>query len=121
VIGVTDSILNMTKKVLGVAEDDDSFDIDIIMHINTVFTTLHQLGIGPVDGFMIEDDTKKWEDYTTGDANLNAVKSYVYLRVRLLHDPPSTSFAIDSMQKQIVELEWRLNVYREGKLYPYVD
>jgi len=113
---VTDSILNSTKKVLGIAEDDDSFDLDILMHINTVFTTLHQLGIGPLDGFMIEDSETTWSDYLEDNTNLNAVKSYMYVRVKLLFDPPSTSFAIEAMQKQVTEFEWRLNVYREGRV-----
>lgn len=117
---MTDSILNSTKKVLGIAEDDDSFDLDILMHINTVFTTLHQLGIGPLDGFMIEDSETTWSDYLEDNTNLNAVKSYMYVRVKLLFDPPSTSFAIEAMQKQITEFEWRLNVYREGRVYPDV-
>lgn len=113
---MTDSILNSTKKVLGIAEDDDSFDLDILMHINTVFTTLHQLGIGPLDGFMIEDSETTWSDYLEDNTNLNAVKSYMYVRVKLLFDPPSTSFAIEAMQKQVTEFEWRLNVYREGRV-----
>lgn len=107
------SILDSTKKVLGLDSEYTAFDQDVMMHINSVFSTLCQLGIGPDDGFMIEDETPTWADYLGGDKNLNSVKSYVYLKVRLLFDPPNTSFAIAAMEKQIEELEWRINVHRE--------
>lgn len=109
------SILNSTKKVLGIADDYTAFDLDIITHINTALSTLTQLGIGPTVGFMIEDESATWEDFITYSNifQLNAVKSYVFLRVRLLFDPPATSYLIDSMERQIQELEWRLNVNRE--------
>lgn len=108
------SILNTIKKILGVAADYTAFDLDIIIHINAVFATLHQLGIGPVEGFMIEDATTTWDAFLVDDPTmLNPVKAYVYLRVRLLFDPPGTSFLIESINKQIEQLEWRLNVRRE--------
>lgn len=107
------SILDSTKKALGIAADYNVFDPDILMHINGVFTTLEQLGIGPVGGFAIEDKEPTWDAYLEGDLRLNSVKTYVYLRVRLLFDPPATSFAINAIQEQIKELEWRLNVKRE--------
>lgn len=110
---VEDSILKSTKKTLSLPADYDVFDEDVILHINSVFMTLNQIGIGPDDGFEITGETEEWSDYLKGNKNLNAVKSYMYLRVRLLHDPPSTSFAIDSMQKQIDQLEWRLNIVAE--------
>lgn len=109
----TASILDGTKKNLGLDSAYDVFDDDIIMHINSVFSTLAQLGIGPVDGYQIEDDTATWDDFIGTDLILNAVKTYVYLRVRLLFDPPSTSYLIDSLDKQRLELEWRLSSYRE--------
>ena len=109
-----DSILNSVKKVLGIQEDYTAFDVDILMHINTVFSILHQLGLGPEDGFVIEDDTPTWDTFLGDDLRLNSVKTYVYLRVRILFDPPSTSYLIESLNKQIQELEWRLNVVREG-------
>lgn len=115
-----DSILDSTKKILGLAPEYDVFDVDIITHINTAFFTLNQLGIGPAEGFSILDSTATWAWFTEGRANLNAVKTYVYLRVRLLFDPPQTSFAISAMEKQIQELEWRLNVYREDVTYPWI-
>ena len=115
------SILTSTKKILGIAEDYTAFDLDIITHINSVFTTLQQLGVGPVEGFMIEDALPTWEHFLNGDKRLNSVKTYVYMRVRLMFDPPATSFAISSMQEQVKELEWRLNVQVDsstsGRLY----
>lgn len=115
-----DSILDSTKKVLGLDSEYTAFDQDVIMHINSVFSTLHQLGIGPDNGFMIEDKTPTWTQYLGADMNLNSVKSYVYLKVRLLFDPPATSFAIAAMEKQIEELEWRINVHREEVTHPWV-
>lgn len=111
------SILNDTKKILQLAEDYTAFDLDVITHINTAFTTLQQLGIGPVEGFMIEDESAEWEAFLGGDPRLNGVKTYLYLRVRLVFDPPATSFHIAALEKQIEELEWRLNVQREGETW----
>jgi hypothetical protein len=110
---VEQSILTSTKKILGIAEDYTVFDLDIITHINTAFSTLTQLGIGPVEGFMIEDDSEVWTDFIEDDLQFNAVKSYVWLRVRYLFDPPSTSYLITATEKQIQEFEWRLNAHRE--------
>jgi hypothetical protein len=107
------SILNSTKKILGISSDFTAFDLDIITHINTAFSTLTQLGVGPADGFMIEDDTGEWTEFIDTDLQLNSVKSYVFLRVRLLFDPPGTSYLINAYQDQIKELEWRLNTHRE--------
>ena len=113
------SILNSTKKILGIAEDYEVFDLDIITHINTAFSTLTQLGVGPAEGFMIEDGTAVWEDFDPIDdhLNYNSVKSYVFLKVRQLFDPPTTSYLIAAVENQIRELEWRLNTYREGSEY----
>jgi hypothetical protein len=108
------SILNSTKKILGIAEDYTVFDLDIITHINSAFSTLTQLGVGPAEGFMIEDATAVWSDFIGDDIQYNSVKSYVFLRVRLLFDPPATSYLIAAYEKQIQELEWRLSVLREG-------
>ncbi len=111
---MTDSILNSTKKVLGISADYDPFDVDIIMHINSVFSTLNQLGIGPEFGFSISDAAATWDDFLGGDLRLNAVKTYMSLKVRLIFDPPATSFAIASIKELIQEHEWRLSVQREG-------
>ena len=106
-----DSILNSTKKLLGITSDYTPFDVDIIMHINAVFLTLHELGVGPSDGFSISDETAKWSDYIDdNDLLLNAVKVYVYQKVRLVFDPPSTAALIEALKDSIQELEWRMNV-----------
>lgn len=107
---MTDSILTSTKKILGIAADYNAFDLDIMTHINSVFLNLDQIGVGPAGGFLIEDAEAEWWDLLGDDPRLNAVKTYVYLKVRLIFDPPTTSFAIGAMEKQIEELEWRLNV-----------
>lgn len=107
---VTDSILDTTKKLLGISPDDPSFDLDIVTHINTVFFTMQQLGVGPAEGFMITDNTAVWNDFIQDKTNINAVRSYMGLRVRLLFDPPAMSFVLESIKKQIEEYEWRLNV-----------
>ena len=115
------SILHSVKAPLGLAKEYDAFDPEIVMHINSVFSTLSQLGVGPAEGFSIEDDTSNWEDFLSDDSKLRSVRSYMYLKVRLLFDPPSTSFAIESMKKQAEEYEWRLNVAVEEKVHPFVS
>lgn len=104
------SILTSIKKMLGIAEDYTEFDEDIITHINSVFLNLTQLGIGPEEGFMIEDDTAAWEDFIDDSIQLQAVKTYMYLKVKLLFDPPLSSSVTESFTRMIAELEWRLNV-----------
>ena len=111
------SILNSIKKILGIDEAYTAFDPDITIHINSVFATLNQLGIGPTEGFMIEDDEATWDDFLGTDLRLNNVKSYVYLRVRMLFDPPTTGYLIDAMKEQIKEMEWRINAYREEEAW----
>ncbi len=111
---MSDSILNSTKKVLGIEAGYTPFDVDILMHINSVFTTVSQLGVGPVNGFMIEDAAATWDTYLGEDLNLNSVKTYVFLKVRLIFDPPTTAHALNAVQEQIAELEWRLNTHREA-------
>ena len=109
-----ESILTSIKKLLGIAENYTNFDADIIMHINSVFMILTQLGVGPSEGFRIEDDTAIWSDYITEKDNLDAVKSYIHLKVKLLFDPPLNSAVIESTNRLISELEWRLNVESES-------
>lgn len=110
------SILNDIKKILGVEPEHTAFDIDIITHVNGVFSTINQLGIGPEFGFEIIDDAAQWEDFfgVDPDPRLNGIKTYIYLKVRLLFDPPPTSFAIQATERQIAEIEWRLSAYRES-------
>ena len=109
------SILTSIKKLLGIAEEDTSFDQDIIMHINTVFAILAQLGVGPSNGFSIEDDGAIWSDYLGNAANLELVKSYIYMKVRSMFDPPTNSILADAMNKNISELEWRINITVDPK------
>jgi hypothetical protein len=111
-----DSILNKTKKAIGIGADYTPFDVDIIMHINSVFAVLTQLGVGPVGGFEIEDDTPTWETYTGGDKELNMVKSLMYARVRLLFDPPTTGYGLEHLKKVADEYEWRLMTVIEARI-----
>lgn len=110
-----ESILTSIKKLLGLSEDYTVFDADIIMHINTVFMTLNQLGIGPSEGFRIEDDIAVWTDYIKPEDDLDAVKTYIHLKVKLLFDPPLNSAVIEAIKQSIAELEWRLNINAESK------
>ena len=113
-----ESILTSIKKMLGIEESYEHFDPDIIMHINSVLMILNQLGVGPEEGFMIEDDTSTWQDFIpeVTAAKLELVKSYIYLKVRLLFDPPLSSSVIESINRQISEFEWRLNVAVDPKM-----
>jgi hypothetical protein len=110
VILAKDSILDSVKKVLGFDASYTAFDLDLTMHINSVLGTLHQLGVGPIGGFSIVDRTATWADFIGQVPNLESVKTYVCLKVRLIFDPPATSFAIAAFEKQTQELEWRLMV-----------
>lgn len=107
---VTESILDSTKAALGIVPDYDAFDNQLIMYINTTFSTLHQLGVGPDEGFFIEDNTATWTDFLEGKRLLNMVITYVHMNVRLMFDPPANSFATTAMKEQMKELEWRINV-----------
>jgi hypothetical protein len=111
------SILTSTKQILGVNEDYDVFDLDIITHINSSFAIANQLGVGP-DGFMIEDDLPEWSSLQIPQEQINLLRSYVFLRVRMLFDPPTTSFHLDVMKNQIQEFEHRLSYFREGYMTP---
>ena len=105
-----ESILTSIKKLLGISEDYTMFDSDLIMHINSVFMILTQLGIGPSEGFNIEDDSATWDEFVSDDLKLDLIKSYMHLKVKLLFDPPLNSAVIESMNRMINEFEWRLNV-----------
>lgn len=106
----TDSILLSIKKLLGILEDDQAFDADIIIHINSVFMILQQLGVGPVDGFKIETQEETWDQFIQDDKLLEDVKTYMYLKVRLLFDPPLNSSVLESTKQLISEFEFRLNI-----------
>lgn len=109
-----ESILTSIKKMLGIAEDYTHFDTDLIIHINSVFAILAQLGVGPSKGFSIEDEVPEWNDFLTEGMNLELVKSFVYLKVRLLFDPPASSSVIESTNRLLSELEWRINLEAES-------
>lgn len=113
-----ESILTDTKKNIGITESDTSFDDDIIMHLNSVFSTLQQLGVGPDDGFMVEDSSDEWYDFIGENNSWNFIRSYIFLKVKMLFDPPSTSFHLEAMNKQIQEFEFRISVNREWQLNP---
>lgn len=104
-----ESILATIKKLLGVPEEVLDFDTDIIIHINTVLGTLNQLGIGPEEGFAISDEYAIWDDFIDSKYKLESVKTYIYLKVKLLFDPPQNSSVTASIKEQIAELEWRIN------------
>ncbi len=104
-----ESILTSVKKMLGIAEDYKHFDADLIIHINSVFSVLTQMGVGPAEGFSIQDENTEWSDFMNDEPKINFVRSYMYLRVRMLFDPPLSSAVIESINNTISELEWRLN------------
>lgn len=109
------SILNTTKKVLGLAPTDTSFDLDVLTAINSAFSTLHDLGVGPVEGFFIEDEEPTWDEFdpALSMVQLHQLKTYVWLKVRLIFDPPQTSYALAALEEQIKEHVWRINNRRE--------
>lgn len=109
---MTNSILLTVKKMLGIAEEYHAFDLDIILNINSVFLNLNQLGVGPITPYQITGDEETWEDFY-GDDPIPGLQTYVYLKVRLAFDPPTNSFLVTNVEKQIAELEWRLNIQME--------
>lgn len=102
-----ESILTSIKKLLGITEEYAHFDTDIIMHINSVFMILMQLGIGPAEGFSITGDSEVWSDFLSDATWFESVKSYVYLKVKLIFDPPQSGTLLNAMEKQVSEFEWR--------------
>lgn len=104
-----ESILTSIKKMLGITEEYEHFDADLIMHINSVFMILTQLGVGPDKGFSISGKDEVWSDFLAEEKELELVKSYMYLKVKLLFDPPLSSAVIEVINRQINEFEWRLN------------
>lgn len=110
---MNDSILISVKKEIGITEECADFDQDVIDAINSVFADLYQLGVGPSEPFVIENDRKKWKDFFGDRKDLNSVRSYMYLRVRLIFNPPQQSFVLASMERQIEKFEFRLNLQAE--------
>lgn len=110
-----ESILTSIKKQLGITEEYTHFDTDIVININTSFMTLRQLGVGPAKGFAIKDAMATWSDFIGDSTKLEAVKTYVYLKAKLVFDPPPSASVIDAYQETLSELEWRLNVATESE------
>lgn len=123
---MVDSILTSTKNALGLAEDYEPYDPELVMHINSVLATLNQLGVGPKDGYEITDKTQTWTQLLTNEGalfpekRLNDVKSYVFMKVRMLFDPPSVGYVVTAWEKMIAEAEWRIMVTQDGILNPPV-
>lgn len=105
-----ESILTSIKKLIGITEECTDFDIDIIMHINSVLSILCQIGVGPSEGFSIEDSSATWDEFIESNSKLEMVKSYVYLKVRMMFDPPINGAVMEAMKRNIDELEWRMNI-----------
>ena len=105
-----ESILKTIRKMIGPSVSYDVFDTDLITHINTAFFNLYQLGVGPTKPFKITGEEETWDDFMEGATDLEAVISYVYMKVRLIFDPPTTGYLVTSYENMIKELEWRLNV-----------
>lgn len=109
-----ENILNSIKKLLGIPEDYTAFDQDIMIHINSVFMILSELGVGPFNGYSLKDGTEKWGDFISDDENLEGIKTYVYMKVKTIFDPPLNSAVLASMKELINEFEWRINNEAEG-------
>lgn len=108
-----DSILESVKKTLGIEPDDTAFNDELIIHINSVFMILQQLGIGPAVGFSISGSAETWSQFVPDASHTELVRSYMYSKVRLLFDPPQNSALLEAMKEQISEFEWRLAVKGE--------
>lgn len=113
-----DSIFDVTKKMLNIDIDDPAFDVDLIIHINSALMVLTQLGVGPSEGFMITGRESKWSDLVGNSMKIEAVKVYVFLKVRVLFDPPANSTVLESFNRSIAEMEWRLNANADPGLNP---
>ena len=108
-----DSILDTIKKMLGLETDYTDFDTDIIVLINSALMTLTQIGIGPSSGFTISDNSKTWVDFIGDSESLEGVKAYVYMKVRIIFDPPTSATVLEAINRNITELEVRLNIQAE--------
>lgn len=110
------SILVSTKAALGITPEQHAFDSMVVMHINSVLSTLEQLGVGPAGGLMVTSEAQTWSDLIGADNRLNMAKSYMYMRVRMMYDPPDIGFVITAMKDEIKEMEWRLNVFVDNEV-----
>lgn len=111
-----DSILNSIKKMLGIEHSDETFDDDVKININSVLLGLNQIGVGDENGFFIKDSNDTWSDFIGERKDIESVKTYVYLKVKLIFDPPPSSFVLDAMERQIREFEWRINVQTDKEV-----
>ena len=111
---VSESILNSIKKLLNISKDEHAFDTDIIIHINSVISALLQIGIGPSEGFRVSDESDTWQDYIADEQKIDYIKTYIYLKVKMIFDPPLNSSLMQSFNETIRELEWRLHINYES-------
>lgn len=111
----TDSILTTIKKMLGIHEEIEDFDMDLIVFINSALAELHQLGIGPKDGFQISGKEETWKQLYNGRKIFNDIKTYVFLKVKIIFDPPQVASLNTAYEKQLKEVTWRLNTKREDE------
>lgn len=109
-----ESILTTIKKLLGLGDDYAAFDTDVIANINTALMSLTQLGVGPTDGYFISGESETWSDFIGGSKSIEAVKTYIYLSVKLVFDPPTSNYVLESMDRQIYELAWRIRLQAES-------
>ena len=116
-----ESILTSIKKLLGITEDYEHFDGELMIHINSVFAVLNQLGVGPNAGFVITDKSFVWKDFLNDNKTLEFVKTFVYLKVRLLFDPPQSSAVIEAINRQASEYEWRILVAADPDGNKYIE
>lgn len=110
---MNESILNTIKTMIGLSPDDAEFNTDILVFVNSALMTLRQIGIGPQNGFSVSDSTQTWSEFIEDIRYYESVKSYIYLKVRLMFDPPATSYVSEQMKTEIQEIEWRLKVEKE--------
>lgn len=111
---INDSILATIKKMLGLDDEYTPFDMDIIVHINAAFMTLCQMGVGPKESFEVRNYEQTWDEFLINHVMLGAVKTWVYLQVKMAFDPPTNSFVMDAMKTQSDQILWRLNVQAES-------
>lgn len=116
-----DSILNSIKKLLGIPVDQEHFDTDVIMYINSAFSKLWELGVGPKEAFRITDDLDVWETFTQESSIYENVKEYVYLYTKLIFDPPLSSSVLTAYDNRLKELEWRLSTKAETNQHGETD
>ena len=112
---MTDSILTTIKKMLGIHEEIEDFDMDLIVFINSALAELNQLGIGPKDGFQISGKEETWKQLYNGRKIFNDIKTYIFLKVKVIFDPPQVASLNSAYENQLKEVTWRLNTKRESE------